>query len=171
MSTPTPISNNPFATLLPTGTNSESWRWATVTSIDPLRIQLDGDSQPLLSTPDSLITPTAGQRVRVHLYNHRATIIGTTGGPTTIPHADHATTVRGGIATLPAHTLTAWNSWFISPGNLALPITVPTGCKVMCVPYAISGYKFLSVNSNNTIRYVSTNNAVMQKVLWTLIDV
>lgn len=80
MSSPTPISNNPLASLLPATASSDVWRWATITSLDPLRIRLDGDSEPLLSTPDTLTPVHLGERVRVQIYNRRATIIGTATG-------------------------------------------------------------------------------------------
>ena len=81
MSTLTPISNNPLANLLATtGGNRDVWRWATVTATDPLRIRLDGDSKPLLTTPDTLTAVTTGDRVRVHVYHHRVTIMGIAGG-------------------------------------------------------------------------------------------
>lgn len=81
MSTPMPICNNPLSDLLPAASDgADSWRWATVTSTNPLRIRLDGDSQPLLATPDTLTPVIVGERVRVQIYHHRATIIGTTTG-------------------------------------------------------------------------------------------
>lgn len=74
----TPIGGNPLNLLLPRppDTLQDSWRWGTVKNVSPLRVQLDGDTAPLTGTPDSLCTVTVGDRVRVHLYNRRATIIG-----------------------------------------------------------------------------------------------
>ena len=80
MSNSTPISNNPLANLLPATASGDVWRWATITSLKPLRIRLDGDSEPLLSTPDTLTPVHLGERVRVQIYNRRATIIGTATG-------------------------------------------------------------------------------------------
>ena len=80
MSRSTPISNNPLANLLPPADSGDVWRWATVTNLNPLRIRLDGDSQPLLSTPDTVTPVQAGDRVRVHVYHRRATIMGIAGG-------------------------------------------------------------------------------------------
>lgn len=45
--------------LLPTSTpGGEDWEWATVTSVSPLRIRIDGDSAPLAGSPDSLVAPS-----------------------------------------------------------------------------------------------------------------
>lgn len=78
MSRVTPIGGNPLNLLLPRppDTLQDSWRWGVVKNVSPLRVQLDGDTAPLTGTPDSLCTVTVGDRVRVHLYNRRATIIG-----------------------------------------------------------------------------------------------
>ncbi|MGO3147077.1 MAG: hypothetical protein ACTIJ6_05290 [Leucobacter sp.] len=52
------------------------FRWATVTNIAPLLIQLDGDPAPLLGSPSNAGPKIylTGERVRVELQNGRATI-------------------------------------------------------------------------------------------------
>jgi hypothetical protein len=60
-----------------------SYRWATVTSTDPLLIRLDGDTVPLPVTPDSLLDITrltAGDRVWVQLVGRRLVVLGKAGG-------------------------------------------------------------------------------------------
>lgn len=58
-----------------------SWRWATVTSVDPLRVTPDGDTSPLAEAPDTLTAGlSVGDRVRLILVNRRAMILGRSGG-------------------------------------------------------------------------------------------
>lgn len=57
---------------------------ATVTGVDPLRIRLDGDADPLPFTPDSLIAAAAlaeGDRVRIELSERRVVLYGRADGP------------------------------------------------------------------------------------------
>ncbi|MBK7822813.1 MAG: hypothetical protein IPJ61_17555 [Tessaracoccus sp.] len=62
---------NPLDFLLPGPDAPRSeWVWAVVTSVTPLRIQIDGDTAPLVGAPRSLIKPAnlhVGGRVRVEL--------------------------------------------------------------------------------------------------------
>lgn len=49
-----------------------------ITSVDPLRVQLDGADTPLAGAPDNLAAWLGvGDYVQVMIYRHRATIIGT----------------------------------------------------------------------------------------------
>lgn len=57
--------------------------WGTVTAINPLRIQLDGDTVALPITPDSLVDPltlAVADRVRVEMSVRRAVIVGRSQG-------------------------------------------------------------------------------------------
>jgi hypothetical protein len=55
----------------------DSWTWATVTSIGPLKIRLDGEAAELAGTPETLMKGLAvGDRVWVQLYGRRAIIHG-----------------------------------------------------------------------------------------------
>ena len=59
------------------------FNWATVTGVNPLRITLDGDTEPLPFVPDSLIDPLAlaeADRVRTELSGHRLVVLGRAGG-------------------------------------------------------------------------------------------
>ena len=51
------------------------WSWATVTSVDPVHIRLDGDTAPL-AVPPTLLVPEAelevDTRVRVHMDKSNA---------------------------------------------------------------------------------------------------
>ena len=59
-----------------------SWRWATVTSMDPLRVMPDGDTSPLAEAPDTLASDFGvGDRVRLVTVARRALILGRASGP------------------------------------------------------------------------------------------
>lgn len=65
-----------------------SWTWATVTQASPLRVQLDGDSSPLLASPDTLVHATdlaVGDRVRCELTNRRLIVHGRSAGGSITP--------------------------------------------------------------------------------------
>lgn len=98
MPTPVPIGNNPFSALLPRDSSirQDSWRWGTVKQVKPLRVQLDGDTAALAGTPDTLTPVRVNDRVRVHIYNRRSTVIGVSGGAVveSVPYADSARIVR-----------------------------------------------------------------------------
>jgi hypothetical protein len=54
-----------------------SFRWATVTAVSPLAIQLDGDTASLAVSPDTLLNGLEiGDRVRVELSYRKAVIHG-----------------------------------------------------------------------------------------------
>lgn len=54
-----------------------SFRWGVVEQRHPLRVTLDGETAPVLTTPDSLITGLeAGMRVFMLVWNRRMTILG-----------------------------------------------------------------------------------------------
>lgn len=69
---------NPLDILLPKPTPPrDGWSWATVTSVSPLRVQMDGpDEQPLDVTPDALMPVGVGDRVRVHRHGRRIVVHG-----------------------------------------------------------------------------------------------
>lgn len=56
-----------------------SFKWGTVKELDPLRVKLDGDTDLLGFTPDSLVDPASlivGDRVRVELSLRTAVVHG-----------------------------------------------------------------------------------------------
>lgn len=60
-----------------------SYRWAAVTALSPLRVKLDGENLALPITPESLVparTLRVGTRVWVQLYGRRVVILGASGG-------------------------------------------------------------------------------------------
>src|SRR5574344_1596796 len=58
------------------GGKKESWRWGTVMAVNPVRVRLDGDSEPLLDTPACLVSVTVGDRVRVQVTSEGMTVFG-----------------------------------------------------------------------------------------------
>lgn len=58
---------------------SPTYRWGTVTHATPVRVRLDGETDPIGGALDSLASVHVGQRVLVLLHRRRATILG---GPT-----------------------------------------------------------------------------------------
>ena len=68
--TPSSPAPNPFP-------SENTYRWATVTQISPLRIRLDGDTLELPVTPDTLVSGLSiDQRVWVQFFGRRLIIIG-----------------------------------------------------------------------------------------------
>jgi hypothetical protein len=60
---------------------TDQWRWATVTVSAPLRIRLDGETEALDITPDSLVGPLAvGSRVWTQTSGRRIIVAGVAGG-------------------------------------------------------------------------------------------
>jgi len=56
-------------------------RWAVVTAVAPLQVQLDADPVPLLGTPATLVSGlVVGDRVQVSIQNRRVTVVGRGGG-------------------------------------------------------------------------------------------
>lgn len=56
-----------------------TYRWATITDTDPLRVRLDGDADGLPITPSSLVDPAEmvpGDRVWVQMYGRRLLVVG-----------------------------------------------------------------------------------------------
>ena len=62
-------------------TRAPRFVWATVTATSPLRIQVDGDTEPLAGTPSRTVGSLSnGARVFCVIQNGRCTIIGRAGG-------------------------------------------------------------------------------------------
>ena len=75
--------SNPLNLLLPSEQpRPDRWRWGTIWSLSPLRVRLDGDTEPLEGTPSRLVTYLAiGSRVYVHLRQGQTPVIaGVAGG-------------------------------------------------------------------------------------------
>lgn len=56
-----------------------TYRWATITDTDPLRVRFDGDADGLPITPSSLVDPAqlvVGDRVWVQLFGRRLVVLG-----------------------------------------------------------------------------------------------
>lgn len=79
------LDNNPLTGLLKPPAESDSWLWATVTSTNPLLVRLDGENYPLAASPDTLTPVEVNDRVRVHLHQRRAVIVGKKSGAVAPP--------------------------------------------------------------------------------------
>ena len=66
---------------------------ATVTSVGPVRIQVDGQAAPVAASPDSLVPVGPGDRVRVLRYGTTHLIVGRI-NPRGTPYAQAAGTVE-----------------------------------------------------------------------------
>jgi len=64
----------------PAGT-ADTYRWARVTQLSPIRIRLDGDTEPVESTPDSLCPLQVGDRVWVQFHGRAMIILGVSWTP------------------------------------------------------------------------------------------
>lgn len=63
---------------------SDYFTWATVTSLSPLRVRIDGEEEPLDLEPDLLEAPerlTVGSRVWCQVYGRRILLLGRVGAP------------------------------------------------------------------------------------------
>lgn len=88
--------------------NESIFRWGRITGVSPLRVKLDGDAEPLPTTPDSLVDPqdlAVGVRVRCELSAHRIIIQGRKGDATVMVRNRQAGAVTVGAAT----TVTAYS--------------------------------------------------------------
>ena len=76
------------------------FRWALVDQVDPLRIKYPGE-QPLPYAPTSLCRPSVGQQVLTVSWPGRLVVLGSSGGPLTVPFTPTLTnaSVGSGSAT------------------------------------------------------------------------
>lgn len=95
-----------------------SFKWATVTGVNPLAIRLDGDSAALALIPDSLIDPLnlgVGARVRVELSLRKCVIHGAANGGDGFDSGDIIATARA----------TARTGWMLCQGQSLLRSAFP----------------------------------------------
>lgn len=60
-----------------------TYRWAVITALSPLRLKLDGEALALPLTPETLVSPSTllvGTRVWTQLFNRRVIILGAASG-------------------------------------------------------------------------------------------
>lgn len=72
----------------------DSFRWATVTGTNPLRIRFDGDTTPLQVTPTALVPVAVGNRVWVQHHARSVIILGRA-------QPSGAVAIAAGTATIP----------------------------------------------------------------------
>lgn len=109
-----------------------TFRWATITSAEPLLVTLDGDHQPLPQKPLSLLpTLGAGRRVLALLINRRVILVGAAGGLNFAETAPPPNTIVINGASYPtsgsvAVEIGSWTYW-TSP-IAATTIQIPFPC-------------------------------------------
>jgi hypothetical protein len=105
-----------------------TYRWATVTQLSPLRVRLDGDTVELPTTPESIAGALlVGTRVWVQLFGRRVLILGS------------ASAV--GIPWAQANGLTSFTP-VTAPGGVSVAVTFPAG------RFTVAPVVQLSVTSN-----------------------
>lgn len=62
--------------LEPPAPPADTYRWATVTQLDPIRIRLDGDELPVESEPVTLAPLAVGNRAWVQIHGRMMIILG-----------------------------------------------------------------------------------------------
>lgn len=62
--------------LEPPAPPADTYRWATVTSVGPIRIRLDGDPAPVESEPTTLCPLQVGDRAWVQIHGRMMIILG-----------------------------------------------------------------------------------------------
>ena len=58
------------------GPKPDTYRWATVTSVSPMRIRFDGEPEPLASEPVKLAPVAVGNRVWVQIHGRAMISLG-----------------------------------------------------------------------------------------------
>lgn len=125
--------NNPLTSLINPPVEKDVWRWGTVTSLSPLTVHMDGDSEPLLIEPDRLCPIQNGDRVRVHIVNRKACIIGVkTPAGMVIPEnsirVGSTWYPASGIQSCPSYSWTVQlNGWYGATIRMPLPYEPPYG--------------------------------------------
>lgn len=149
------------------GGKKESWRWGTVMAVNPVRVRLDGDSEPLLDTPGCLVPVTVGDRVRVQVTSEGVTVFGklyagTQGHPGEIVINGTAYPTSG-VVDSPGWTV-ARTDGNIYTGNLDVspPFTPPTGWTFTWSVQNSSGYTFIATSARAPVAGGTQRLRVMQ---------
>ncbi|WP_228407301.1 hypothetical protein [Leucobacter muris] len=111
--------------------------WGVVAEVDPLRVRLDGDLDPLAGTPASVLREHAvGDRVLCLIQSRRVTIVGRGSGPR-----------RSGTIVVPSGALTQAGTsqiWATTLG-VAVPAVAPPGTMIRMTALAVgTGYGHVS---------------------------
>lgn len=150
-----------------------SLRYATVDSVDPIRIRYDTEDAPSAVTPETLVPVVEGDRVRVMKYNRRATIAGVLD-----PYKEHRLTLlnnwegyagfgaprairQGNLVTL--HGVVRRGDW--SSGDLVTFAQLPSGFRpsetLLLPAFATSGGHVIDmrVSSSGSLRFRASGSS------------
>ena len=128
------MTTNPFELALPgPAAAGDVFTWGIITSIDPVRVQLNGDTAPLPFSPSLLCRVRVGSKVWVQVHHRETIVLGT---------RDHRKLARSlcnnGNATIPSGTITPITSGYVSGkgdlGNTPGGITYSAG--TLTIPHA-----------------------------------
>ena len=177
------LDGNPLTGLIEPPDRRDSWRWGTVVSGNPVRVRLDGDSEPSLATPDCLVSVTTGDRVRVQISNRRMTVFGklyagTQGNPGEIV-INGTAYPSSGVVDSPGWTV-ARTDGAIYSGNMDVkqPFKPPAGWTFTWNVQQTQGYTFVSVadqvpvNGRQTLRVLqvaSASTTLLVTLVWQLV--
>lgn len=177
------LDNNPLTGLLEPPDRKDSWRWGTIVSGNPVRVRLDGDSEPSLATPDCLVSVTAGDRVRVQIANRRMTVFGklyagTQGNPGEIV-INGTAYATSGTATVPSFTwAVSQPPVYVATVNMPVPFTPPAGWTFTWSILGTSSFTFAStsqhepVSGKQGVRVLQITNAATDRIdplVWQLV--
>lgn len=101
---------------------SSTYLYGTITSTNPLRVHLDGDSAALSSTPVCLYVPTVNDRVYCQLAaapNRQLVILGAVGGPVPDPSTyENSYTLVSADLTSPWQIRSGYTNTIYRSGNI-----------------------------------------------------
>lgn len=110
-----------------------TWVWAKVTQTSPLLVQLDGDTAPLIGTPDTLLNVgwlTVGARVRCELTDHRLIVHGVAGG---VPPAPVLPAMMTATRSADTNNITATAVWGQTVPFTGNTLVVPAGLSLLAL--------------------------------------
>lgn len=151
---------DPFLDALEQGRPSQAppgvtFRYATVTSVSPLRVQFDGESSPTAASPTTIAPVISGDRVLVaHHGRTQMTILGKVGSKVPEPVAGHRYAVSN--MSVPVSTVTTLGI-FGSAGDDVSGGVVTVGNYGLRIPeagwYSLSGMlRWLGSSSSTQLR-------------------
>ena len=180
-------SSNPLTALIPVPAPADYWRWGVVTSTNPVRVLLGGDTQASAATPDCLIPVQVGDKVRVHVSNRKMVIVGRqVKNHSSLPSAQGGEIVINGTA-YPTSGVVASPGWTVArtdgniyTGNMDIrvPFAPPAGWTFTWSVQDTTGFTFLSTSDSRPVAGVqrlrvlqvgSNSTTTLSRLAWQLV--